>query len=288
MGEMDELFDVWLYGFERGQLQPALELQRVFGIDADRAHRFVSDTLLIVKHAVPRQLAESMAAALRSIGGEVAYRPAVAYDAAARGSRSSLPPKPPIPWRDRGPQIVAVGRPSSPPRLFMPLSTPPVAAAPKDGGGSMLGYKALFAFVVMLIFGLGFEMWSRRGQVSPSQADRETQTIIKTRAVDARSYLERGDLLTSTATSEHLRPVVEGLYQAGAEKVWAVPRRGQSGLARYGGVLFIDGLIVEVPTDGVARSAIARAYAVARPSNRQWDVPALPEPSARYWRINVP
>jgi len=287
---MEERFDVWLFGFGPEQHQPVEELQRVFGIDADRARRFVADTPLVVKHAVPLHMAESMAAALRSIGGEVGCRHAAEDEAAAHVRGSSLPPKPPEkPWQDRTKNVVAVGRPSSPPRLFMPLSTPPVATPPaEDEGGNMLGYKALFAFVLLLILGLGFAMVSRRNHMAPNQVDQAAQKVIKgPLAVDASAYLERGDLLASTAVSEHLRPVVNGLYEAGAVKVWAIARPGQSNFSRFGGVLFVDGMIVELPASKTSRSAIVQSYVATRPSDRRWNVPKMPEAPARFWRINV-
>jgi len=69
-------FDVWIIGFEPGDVSPAERLETAFGIDSASARSLEQSVPKIVKHALPAKAAGEMRIALEAIGALVECRPA--------------------------------------------------------------------------------------------------------------------------------------------------------------------------------------------------------------------
>jgi hypothetical protein len=69
-------FDVWIIGFEPGDVSPAERLETAFGIDSASARSLEQSVPKIVKHALSAKAAGEMRIALEAIGALVECRPA--------------------------------------------------------------------------------------------------------------------------------------------------------------------------------------------------------------------
>ncbi|HMI90023.1 MAG TPA: hypothetical protein VK509_01610 [Polyangiales bacterium] len=89
MPEMPEDLDIVVTGFEVERGRAEAGLMRVFGLDSQRARRFIEQLPVVAKRCSERNAAERYANALRSIGARIELRPHVEPHGA--GDRTSLP-----------------------------------------------------------------------------------------------------------------------------------------------------------------------------------------------------
>ena len=99
---MDEELDIIVTGFDVDARLAEAGLVRVFGVDAQRARRFVSELPVVAKRCGSAAVAERYVNALRSIGARIEVQKVAELEAGERttalGSHSSLPiPAPSVP-----------------------------------------------------------------------------------------------------------------------------------------------------------------------------------------------
>jgi hypothetical protein len=133
--------DIWIHGFAPGS-DPVPALQRVFGIDEQRAVAIQQTVPRAVKRNAPPRDAEEIARALRSIGAKVELRP---HRGDARASGAAMPrpgeARSSATGQERPPELrasaVGLSRPelstasqSLPPPVASPASVPPPSSLP--------------------------------------------------------------------------------------------------------------------------------------------------------------
>ncbi|MGB5813270.1 MAG: hypothetical protein WBG86_22230 [Polyangiales bacterium] len=69
-------FDVWVMGFETGEVPPAVRLARAFGLDETSARSLIQNLPRVVRHGLAPRQAGEMRKVLEAIGAEVECRPA--------------------------------------------------------------------------------------------------------------------------------------------------------------------------------------------------------------------
>jgi hypothetical protein len=89
MPEMPEDLDIVVTGFEVERGRAEAGLMRVFGLDSQRARRFIEQLPVVAKRCSERNAAERYAQALRSIGARIELRPHVEPQGGT--DRTSLP-----------------------------------------------------------------------------------------------------------------------------------------------------------------------------------------------------
>jgi hypothetical protein len=90
MPESPEDLDIVVTGFEVEQGPAEAGLMRVFGLDSERARRFIEQVPVVAKRCTERKAAERYADALRSIGARIELRPHIEAHWLPDGT--SLPP----------------------------------------------------------------------------------------------------------------------------------------------------------------------------------------------------